>query len=323
MRFVALGAVLSLAAFAVVASLAALCVAAAAPLLRRIERWAPARRAALLFAAGTLPTVAGLFAALALVWPAWIVHEPRNTSEAPGALLLAAAAAGLLLLASAVRRAGGDHLRTAHAVRRWMRSGQPIAALAPALPAFRVEEAFPLAAVAGLRRPRLLVARQVAEVLTEEELRAVAAHEAAHVRARDVAKRLALRASADPLWWTPARAALARAWERAAEEAADQRAAGAVPASDLASALVKVAALVPAGARLAVGLPAVAGGAPIATRVRALLASAPAAPVCDDARWPRRVFALATAVAGALLASAMLAPVHGLLEAVMIGFGAR
>jgi Zn-dependent protease with chaperone function len=320
--FLVLGASVVLAAFVVVAGALSLLVAAAAPFLRRLQSGGARRRAAVLFSACLLPTAGGLLAAFLLVLPAWIAHEPRHTRERPGALLLAVAALGLLLLASAAARVWRDHRRTRRALDGWLRAGEPLESPRPLpLPAWRVEHAFPLAAVAGVRRPRLLVARAVAEALTGDELRAVAAHEAGHVAAGDVPRRLALSACADPLRFSAGRAALERSWEEAAEAAADAFAAGTVPPVHLASALVKIAKLVPAGGRVAAELPALVAGAPIAGRVRALLADdGPAAG--RAAGTPLRALAAALALGWVLSWPVVLPAVHQVVEGVVTALGA-
>src|SRR5206468_11663090 len=55
----------------------------------------------------------------------------------------------------------------------------------------------PLMALAGIWRPRLIVARGLVDALTPEELAASVAHEAGHQRSRDNLKRLVMRAVPD------------------------------------------------------------------------------------------------------------------------------
>ena len=108
-----------------------------------------------------------------------------------------------------------------------------------------IETVPPVMALVGVLSPRLLIAQAVLDALTGEELRAAAAHEAGHWRALDNLKRLAMRAAPDLLSATAARA-LERRWVVAAERVAD-RAAGESGSERcaLASALVKVARLIP------------------------------------------------------------------------------
>jgi Zn-dependent protease with chaperone function len=91
----------------------------------------------------------------------------------------------------------------------------------------------------------------VLEILTPEEISAAVAHEKGHLAARDNLKRGLLRACRDALLMIPSGRSLDKAWSEASEEAADENAAreGNGVALDLASALVKIARVIPPGAR--------------------------------------------------------------------------
>jgi hypothetical protein len=78
---------------------------------------------------------------------------------------------------------------------------------------------------AGWLRPRVYVASALAGCLSEEELIAVLAHEAAHVRHRDPLKRSLLRGLSLVLWWIPALRRLADDVADEAEIRADDAAA--------------------------------------------------------------------------------------------------
>ena len=106
-------------------------------------------------------------------------------------------------------------------------------------------------AVVGTVRPRLFIAERVLDSLSEEELIAAIAHECGHVAARDNLKRLLIRACRDMLAIVPCGRAIDRAWAENAEAAADEHAAerGSAVALNLASALIEIARMVPAGAR--------------------------------------------------------------------------
>ena len=95
---------------------------------------------------------------------------------------------------------------------------------------------------AGWWRPTVYVARGLPLQLTRQELAAVLAHEAAHVRRRDPLRLSLLRFLACTLFWVPALRRLAADVADDAEILADDAAAGAGPLV-LASALVRVAAL--------------------------------------------------------------------------------
>jgi hypothetical protein len=158
-------------------------------------------------------------------------------------------------------------------------------------------------------------------------------HEHGHLAAHDNLKRAALRASRDVLMLVPAGRTLDNAWVEHSEAAADEhaaRAGGAPLALELASALVKIARLVPAGAtpRMPAGafLFGEDGAAGLAGRIRRLahLATNETPPALHTSNAALN-YALAGALAAALAVSAtaafsqpqFLAPLHGALEHVV------
>ena len=93
----------------------------------------------------------------------------------------------------------------------------------------------------GWVRPRIYVAHELAEYLSEQELAAVLAHETAHVRHHDPLKRSLLRGLSLVLWWIPALRRLADDVADEAEIRADDAAARDDPLV-LASAILSLAA---------------------------------------------------------------------------------
>ena len=92
----------------------------------------------------------------------------------------------------------------------------------------------------GWFRPRVYIARALGELLTSEELVAVLAHEAAHVRHRDPLVLSILRGLSLVLWWIPALRRLADDVADEAEVRADDAAASEHPLV-LASAILSLA----------------------------------------------------------------------------------
>jgi Zn-dependent protease with chaperone function len=261
-----------------------------------------------------LPSFGGLATALGLALPAWLVYEPRNTGETPGAVLILGAAVGAALVLSRAWAGLRDQIVTRRMLAGGTRSGRRLPDLG--LPALRIAHDFPVAAVAGVFRPRLVIADRVVDSLTSEELEAVGAHESGHLVARDNLRSLVLRVSPDPLALTAAGREIRRAWEDAAEAAADRYACSRVAPLVLARALVKVAGLVPAGRRLDLTAAAFHRDRALTRRVTALIAAAES----GLERPPRRLpFALVvTAVAVPSAAAVPLLPaVHRVLEAVV------
>jgi Zn-dependent protease with chaperone function len=130
----------------------------------------------------------------------------------------------------------------------WLREAVEIKVDSVRAPVYRIKHQFPVIAVIGIFRPRMFVAEQVLGSLDENEFRAAIAHEYGHLRARDNFKRTLLRICRD-LLILPLGKGLDRAWAENAESLADEHAArtGSSTALDLASALVKIAKIVPAG----------------------------------------------------------------------------
>jgi Zn-dependent protease with chaperone function len=217
----------------------------------RASRWRAETRAHFIFALRVFPPALAAAFAFALLVPAYVLTEPANTKETAGLKLLliaAASAAGLLL---AVWRVAGTMLATRRLAREWQRRAELIEVEGVSLPAYRIRHRFPVIAVVGVFRPRLFIASQVFDALSADEIAAALAHERSHVRSRDNFKRAALQASQDALLFAPLGRTLTRAWIGDCELAADESAAAESPnaALDLASAIIKISRLIPAGAR--------------------------------------------------------------------------
>jgi Zn-dependent protease with chaperone function len=178
-----------------------------------------------------------------------------------------------------------------------------------------------VAALAGTWRPRLLFSDTALRALTPAELEAVIEHERAHATVHENLRRLVLRASPDPLALLPAGRRLRAAFEEAAEAAADAAACARVPPLLLASALIKLAGLVPPGRRLDVAVASFHREGGIAERVRALLAAAttwkPRGAIPPTRGFPTRILALLLVAAYGALVASSTSFVHGLLEALV------
>jgi hypothetical protein len=166
----------------------------------------------------------------------------------------------------------------------------------------------------GVLRPRIFVAETVLGALSPAELRALLAHERAHLTAGDNLRRLLLRACA-PLPWPAQARRLERRWQEASEGAADVRANAGL---DLALALVATARLAPPGARLELGAAAFHSGGAVARRVRRLCVASGEAPPREGSVLAKSLAAGLGIVLGAAAAWPQLAsPAHGLLEALV------
>ena len=273
-----LGLSLSLAALLTLNALASLAAAALWRLLaERSLEWRAQDRSRAIFALRVAPIAgATLFVALLLL-PSYLTNEPYQTNESLSWLLMALALLSFIGLALAVWRGLAAWQATRRLVNVWLRQAAPVALAGIEIPAYRLRHPFPVVAVVGIFRPRLFVAEQLFTTLTPEELDAALRHELGHLATRDNLKRTLLRACSDVLTIVPCGRALDRAWAESAECAADEHAArrNALTSLNLASALVKIARLAPAGtnAALPIGaylLHAAEDAASLAYRVRQL-----------------------------------------------------
>jgi Zn-dependent protease with chaperone function len=198
----------------------------------------------LLFVLRISPLALGLVCSLGFALPSFLVLEPRQTTEKPELTLLILAGLAAALLSIFVGRCARSLLTTRRIVQGWQRTAQILSIPGVAAPIYGVESPRTLIAVTGLVRPRVFIGRDVLARLSQDELRAAVAHEAAHVRSFDNVKQLILRVTRVPGFCFRQLALLDRAWSRAAEFAADERALrSGASALDLGAALVKVARL--------------------------------------------------------------------------------
>ena len=125
----------------------------------------------------------------------------------------------------------------------------------------------------GLLRPRVVIGPQLASRLDALELRAVVAHEQAHVHHRDPLRILMAQLVTDLQWPMPAARGRLQAWRRALELARDEEArACGVEGVDLASAIVKAARQSRPGPA---ATPALVDGLQLVDRVGRLLGPTP------------------------------------------------
>jgi len=293
---------------AVASGLVALTASAAA---RRVDRYAPAPRAMLLFRLRMLPATAAALVACGIALPIYFWFEPTNTDEPIARTLIVAAVVGAVLLARGAWRAVRALGATNRVLREWRKRARPLLTIEAPLPVFAIEESFPIVAVLGVRRPVLFIAERVLRECSEEEVRAMVQHECAHVAEGDNLKRFLIASSPDFLGAGP----LDRAWSHAAEEAADAAAVARRPgfALALAQALVRVARLAPGPAMPELASAFHLGGS-IESRVRRLL-DAPAAELVPPRMSNRLAGMVACLSAVAIVAAAPA--LHSVMERVV------
>jgi hypothetical protein len=209
-----------------------------------------------LLALKLVPGAAAVFFTCVVFLPAQWRFEPEGAEESAGYTLIAIGLLGAVTLALAARRAVRDARVTRILERGWLeRAGSPQELAGCRLPVYCLPDPDPIISLAGLRRPRVFVARPVLDAFTSDEMDVSLAHELAHHDSRDNIKRVLVACSPDVLGIWPSGRALERRWRAAVEFAADARAvAGSEQrAVSLASALLKVARLAPAAGVQAVG----------------------------------------------------------------------
>lgn len=291
------------------------------------KNWSARRRAGFIFALRVFPVAVALLFVSAFVLPAYFLFEPHSSDETIGFNLAAVAGISAVGVVIAFYRIFGTWRATRRLVRNWLKHAEPIEIEGVSIPVYRIQHTFPVIAVVGMFRPQMFVARQIFDSLNAEEFQAAIAHETGHVAARDNFKRTLLRVCRDLLVF-PFGRVLDRAWTTNAESGADEYAArrgGNSAAINLAAALIKIARIVPEGAKPSMPAGAFliqAQTAEVACRVRKLLqiterANLPAK--SDGAKVPLRLLSgLCFLIVLALAADRdFLRRIHDALEAVV------
>lgn len=217
--------------------------ASSGPLLRRAESQRPRDGAQLLFTARVTPAaLAVIIVMLCIV--SYVRLEPFGADEKIGSIGLLLAACGLAVAASSILRASRLVYRSNAFKRRCQRECSAIR-LGRQSDVLLNEGESPVLGLTGLFRPRLVISRNVLEVLSGRELAVVLRHEGAHRRVFDNWRRLFVLSAPGLLPFGDGFRAIEAGWLRLTEWAADDEASGGnrSRALALASALVRVAGL--------------------------------------------------------------------------------
>ena len=216
------------------------------PLLRKCSA---RTRAEILFVMRIGPPVVAIVAIAAFMIPSYLTYEPHATDETVSWKLGTLATLSAIGVGLAIRRGIRSWLDKRSLLKNWMAASTRIELEAIHVPTYVLDHSFPIIAVVGAFRPRLFIANQVLESLSEEELAAAIAHEYGHLAAGDNFKRSVIRVSRAALLLIPCGRSLDRSWSEASESAADEYAAqqSSFVALNLASALVRVARMIPPG----------------------------------------------------------------------------
>ena len=275
-------------------------------LWRRAPVARPADRAAALLRVRLLP--AALATATALITAlSYLIFEDRGAQETVGVTLISLAALAAVAATASLARSWWLAAATRRTLRRWLATAEPLVLPGVKIPTCTVTTPFPIVAVVGVFRSRLVVARSVLESCTPDEIATIVAHELAHVAHRDNLARALFLLAPDIIACLPLGTRLLTAWRDASEEAADDCAAQADGSRrvTLAQALIKVARLAPSKS-LPAPLPASAlyRGENLDRRVRRLLEPPPVARPARSS-WQRRTLAFLTLATSGLALGAV------------------
>ncbi len=202
-----------------------------------------------IFALRIFPSIAALIFIAAFLLPAYFLFEPDKSGETVSFKLILLASISSLGILSAVYRVFLTWQATRRLTQNWLRDAEPMTITGVSIPVYSIRHPFPVIAVVGAIRPQMFIARQIFGTLETAQIQAAIAHEQGHLISKDNLKRALMRFCRDLLLFQNGRR-LERAWAEAAEVAADEYAArrgGSKTALNLASALIKIARIAPAG----------------------------------------------------------------------------
>lgn len=276
--------------------------------LSRLRELSASGSASLLFALRMFPLVASAVGVLLFAAPSFMLLEPRGTDEEIGVAPFVLSVCCLVFFAVAMARLIRAQARTSRVIAGWLEGAKALEIGAMA-PTFQANADIPPLALAGVCRPRLLLAKSTVALLSPDELKSAVRHEIAHMRFHDNLKKLALRFA-----WFPGMSKLEQAWQHAAELAADDAAvSNAREALDLAAALIKVSRLVPAQPLPAITMGLVQDGS-VRARISRLLNWEESPVRANQFRWLKIPCALAFVLLLATAYSPLIAETHRVTE---------
>lgn len=194
-----------------------------------------------------MPVISSLALIIAFILPAFLLYEPPESGETITFKLAAVICIAVFGFLAAFFRVFASWWRTRRLLADWRGNSTPIELASVSLPVFKLRHVFPVFAVVGIRKPKIFIAEQLLDSLEPDEIAAVVRHEFGHIAAWDNLKRLAMKMSGD-IMVVPIGKVLDHTWSESAERAADDfavRLGGRSTALNLASALIKIARLVP------------------------------------------------------------------------------
>jgi len=269
-----------------------------------------------------LPFTLSLLVIAALCVPSYLRYEQNTGSEGMGLFCIACALMGLgLVLTSAIR--GTLALAQGYRMSRMSHGTQHVQTRRVADTEICVTEeatGAPLMALVGVLRPRLLVSCRLLQALTTPQLEAALRHERAHLLSRDNLKRLLMAVAPGMIPFHGGFAAVEAHWERFAELAADDYAAGgrADRSIALAETLIKVARLGNLERPMPLASSLSATSQQLALRVERLMSVSSAAPLNSRSPLAWRYLLLLSGMMGLLaLLPKIFYPLYQMLESLL------
>jgi len=268
MIFAARGLLVSLAFFAMVYCPLSLLVVLAWPAMKRVGQKSVLTSANLLFGLRVSPFAVSVAVTLFFTFPSFWLMERASPDE--DAATFALAACSLVILSAGLLRTLMGQARTTRAVGQWLSRATDIGRDAGSdarTPTLSSSQGAPPLILVGLWKPSVMVSDVAAMVLNDDELQVAVQHELGHARSWDNLKKVLV--SLVPF---PGMRGLEKAWQEAAELAADDAAVqNRQQALDLAAALISLSRFSPRPPEplLATGL--MSGSSSISLRVERLL----------------------------------------------------
>jgi len=286
--FAARGLMVSLAFFATVYCPLSLLTTAAWWGAKRMRLATEASSANVLFALRVFPFAISAIVTVFFTFPSFWLMERPSLDEDAGTFILALCS--LCIVGAGLFRTLSGQRRTNLAVQRWLTGTSKIDCSAHTATLRAAQGAPPLVLV-GISRPRVMISDAATELLSDCELQVAIRHEVSHVRSWDNLKKVLV--SCMPF---PGMGGLEKAWQEAAELAADHRAVTSPQeALDLAAALIKLSRSFQPLPKSILATELVSGPSSIELRVSRLLKWRMAARPSRHA-WPWAVSLLLTVI---------------------------
>jgi hypothetical protein len=202
--------------------------AALTPWILRMADQMPSRQAAnFLFSVRMFPSAFACLLVAAFCAPSYFRLEPEGASEGVGMICVIAAALGMANAGISIVRSWRAIARSATFLRLCRRSVSGTSVPGEVASVWVVEKPAPLVvAQAGVIRPRLIVSKEILNLLSPAQLELALLHERAHRVSHDNLKRLLVILAPDLLPFVNPWRAIERNRAKFAEWAADDEAAG-------------------------------------------------------------------------------------------------